>query len=71
MADIYVRYVNGVVKSAGTTKLEWDVLAQIPHMTAWDLKMADSDISRQIDADQAANADEFFAYVKQRLAAQG
>ncbi|MEH6636959.1 MAG: hypothetical protein V7700_15660 [Halioglobus sp.] len=28
--------------------------------------MADSDISRKIDADHAANADEFMAYVRSR-----
>jgi glutathione S-transferase len=68
MADIYVRYVNSVVKMMGGSMLDWDILADIPGMTEWDARMADSDIARKIDADQAANADEFFAYVKASFA---
>ena len=64
LADIYVRYVNTVVKMAGSSMLEWDILAEIEGMTAWDAQMADSEIARKIDADQAANAEGFFAHIK-------
>jgi len=32
--------------------------------------MADSDIARKIDADQAANAEEFMAFVSSQIAEQ-
>ncbi|MCZ6831928.1 MAG: glutathione S-transferase family protein, partial [Gammaproteobacteria bacterium] len=67
MADIYVRYVNTVVKMAGSSLLEWDILPEIADMSEWDAQMADSDIARKIDADQAANAEDFFAYLKRRF----
>jgi glutathione S-transferase len=68
MADIYVRYVNSVVKMMGSSMLDWDILAEIPGMTEWDAQMADSDIAHKIDADQAANAEEFYNHVKANFA---
>jgi len=66
MADIYLRYVLSVVESAGVSKMNWDIVAEVPGLKQWQAMMADSDISRRVDADQAANAKGFFAYLKQR-----
>jgi len=68
MADIYVHYVNAVVNSVGSRQLEWDILAEIPGMKAWDKGMRDSDIARTIEADRRANAPEFAAYISDYLA---
>ncbi len=67
MADIYLRYVLKVVELAGTTKLEWDIIGSVPGMAEWSEMMADSDISRKVDADQAANMPEFMGIIKERL----
>jgi glutathione S-transferase len=66
MADIYLRYVLSVVESSGSSKMNWDIVDQVPGLKQWQAMMADSDISRRVDADQAANAKGFFAYLKQR-----
>ena len=67
MADIYVRYVLSVVETAGTAKMDWDIIAEIPGLGEWQAMMADSDIARKIDADREANGPEFFAYLKKRF----
>jgi glutathione S-transferase len=67
MADIYLRYVLKVVAMAGTSKLEWDIVGAVPGMAQWQEMMAESDISRQVDAEQAENLPEFMGYVQQRL----
>jgi glutathione S-transferase len=67
MADIYVRYVLSVVGMAGSTKLDWNIVAEIPGLTEWSAMMAESDIARKIDADRDANAPEFFNMIKQRF----
>jgi glutathione S-transferase len=69
MADIYMRYVLSVVEMAGTAKMDWDIIAEIPGLREWQTMMADSDIARKIDADREANGPEFFAYLKQRFGA--
>jgi glutathione S-transferase len=67
MADIYVRYVLMVVEMAGSAKMEWDIVGDIPGLREWQAMMGDSDIARKIDADRETNAPEFFGYVKKRL----
>jgi glutathione S-transferase len=67
MADIYLRYVMTVVDIAATSKLDWDIGAQIDGLKEWQLMMADSDISRRIDADRDANAEGFFTMIKERF----
>jgi glutathione S-transferase len=67
MADIYMRYVLSVVETAGSTKMDWDIIAEMPGLREWQAMMADSDIARKIDADREANGPEFFAYLKKRF----
>lgn len=67
MADIYLRYVLKVVEMAGSEKLGWDIVAEVPGLAEWQARMADSDIARKIDADQAADGPGFFAYIKKRF----
>jgi len=43
--------------------------ARVPGMNEWDARVADSDISRVVDAGQEANREEFMSYVQQRLGA--
>jgi glutathione S-transferase len=67
MADIYLRYVLKVVNLAGSAKLEWDIVAQIDGLAAWDAMMGESEISQKIDADQEANGPHFFNHLKERF----
>jgi len=67
MADIYVRYVLSVVGMAGSTKLAWNIAAEIPGLAEWSAMMAESDIARKVDADRDANAPEFFNMIKKRF----
>ncbi|HSG88801.1 MAG TPA: glutathione S-transferase family protein [Pseudomonadales bacterium] len=62
MADIYVRYVLSVVGLA-TTLLDRDVVAEIDGLGAWAERMAADPVSKRVDADMAANRDDFFAYI--------
>ncbi len=63
LADIYLRYALAIPKMVGPSLLGWDVMAEVEGLAQWDAMMADSDISRKIDADQQANTEEFMAYV--------
>jgi glutathione S-transferase len=65
MADIYLRYVLKVVELGGR-KLNWDIIAQIGGLSEWQAMMADTGISRRIDADEEANGPAFFAHLKER-----
>ena len=67
LADIYLRYALAIPKLAGPSKLNWDILAAVPGLKEWDAMMAESEIAQRVDADQAANADEFMAYVKKHM----
>ena len=69
MADIYVYYVNTIVNSYGSTQLDWDILAEIPGMKAWNTSMSESTIAQNVEAGRVANRPDFVAYVKSRLAA--
>jgi len=66
MADIYLRYVLGVVDLA-SGRLGRDFAAEIKGLGPWRSLMADTDIARRIDADQKANGPAFFAYLKERF----
>lgn len=68
MADIFLRYALAIPKLVGPTHLDLDVLAAVPGLAEWDAMMADSDISRKIDADQQANTADFMAYLAKRSA---
>jgi len=67
MADIYLRYVMSVVDLIGGGALNRDIGAEIEGLKEWRILMAQSDVSKKIDADQAANHEEFFAMVKARM----
>ena len=69
MADIYMHYVNLVIKAAAVTQLDWDVLAEIPGMKEWDEIMQQSDIAKQIEADRLANMAEFMQHVQKQIQA--
>jgi glutathione S-transferase len=66
LADIYLRYVLGVVDIA-SKQLSRDFCAEIHGLADWRSMMADTDIARRIDADQEANGPAFFAYLKKRF----
>lgn len=63
LADIYLRYALSIPKKVGPAHLDWDVMAEIPGLAKWDAMMADSDISRTIDADREANTKDFMDYI--------
>ncbi len=63
LADIYLRYALAIPKLVGPTLLQWNPLDAVEGLAEWDALMASSDISKKIDADQRANAEEFMAYV--------
>ncbi|MDP5054837.1 MAG: glutathione S-transferase family protein [Congregibacter sp.] len=65
LADIYLRYVLGVVALAGD-QLHRDFVGEIEGIGPWQSMMADTDIARKIDADKKANGPAFFAYIRER-----
>lgn len=67
MADIYLRYVMFLVDMAGLGPLKWDAGSEIKGLREWEARMADSDISRRVDADHEANTKPFFDYISTRL----
>lgn len=62
MADIYLRYVLQMVKT-GESVLERDIISEVKGLKDWQSRMAEDPIAQRIDADRAANRDEFFAYI--------
>ncbi|MCB1701631.1 MAG: glutathione S-transferase family protein [Pseudomonadales bacterium] len=67
MADIYLRYVLMVVENCGSTKLDWDIVAEINGLREWQAMMGDTAIARRVDADMRANHPEFLALLKERF----
>ena len=67
LADIYVHYVLKVATMAASSQLQRDLYQEIPGLGDWEQLMTDTEIARKIDADNAANQPEFFAYVQKRL----
>ncbi len=63
LADIYLRYALAIPKLIGPSQLDWDIVAAIPGLSDWDAMMADSEISKRIDADQRDNTAEFMAHI--------
>ena len=63
LADIHLRYALAIPKLVGPAQLDFDVVAAVDGLAQWDAMMADSDISRKIDADMSANLPDFMAYV--------
>ncbi|MGH1372139.1 MAG: glutathione S-transferase family protein [Cellvibrionaceae bacterium] len=67
LADVYLRYALAIAKLVGPSFLQWNVLDSVEGLSQWDKLMADNEISQKIDADQAANAEEFMAYVSGQM----
>ena len=63
LADIYLRYALAIPKMVGPSKLDWNVMDEVPGLQAWDTMMADTDIARKVDADLSDNTADFMAYV--------
>jgi glutathione S-transferase len=63
LADIYLRYVLAIPKLVGPSQLQWDVLPAVPGLAEWDARMAEDAVSKQVDADQQGNMQDFMAYV--------
>lgn len=63
LADIYLRYALSIPKMAGPAHLEWNIMEAVPGLAAWDAMMAESGISKSIDADMRANTADFMAHV--------
>ena len=63
LADIYLRYVLSVVMMACPPLLGWQAADEIDGLGEWLALMAESDISKKIDADHKANEPGFMAYV--------
>ena len=47
----------------GPSQLDWNVKDKVPGLAEWGVLMADSDISRKIDADMRDNAADFRDYI--------
>lgn len=63
LADIYLRYALAIPIMVGPTHLKWNVLEVVPGLASWYTMMAESDISKSIDADLQANTADFMAYI--------
>jgi len=66
LADIHLRYALAIPSMVGPSQLDWDILAAVDGLPQWYEMMANSDISRKIDADMRDNAEDFMAYVQSR-----
>ena len=69
MADIYVYHVNTIVSTFGASQLDWDVLAEVPGMKAWNDSMSQSVIAQRVEADRMANMPEFIQKVTAQIKA--
>ena len=63
LADIYLRYALSIPKMVGPSQLDWNVKDKVPGLAEWSVLMADSDISRKIDADMRDNEEAFMSYI--------
>lgn len=66
MADIHLRYALAIPRLVGPSQLDWDIVAAVDGLPQWYELVSDSDISRKIDADMAANYEDFMAYLASR-----
>lgn len=63
-ADIFVRYMFVVAKMAAFKVYDWKLLEDHPKLKAWEATMAESDISKKVDADAKAAMADLTAYFK-------
>lgn len=66
LADVYLRYSVAIPKMVGPSQMDWDIVASVNGLAQWDAMMADSDISRKVDADMRDNLEEFMGYIASR-----
>ena len=66
LADIYLRYALYIPMMVGPPLLDWQATEEISGLADWLDLMADSDISRKIDADLKDNEPEFRAFIASR-----
>ena len=66
MADIYLRYALWVPDMVCPKCIAWRASEAVQGLADWQALMADSDISRKVDADTADNQADFMAYVAAR-----
>ena len=66
LGDIYLRYALSIPKTVGPSHLNWNVKEEVPGLAEWGVLMADSDISRKIDADMHENAADFMAHISKK-----
>lgn len=66
LGDIYLRYALSIPKMVGPAHLNWNVKEEVPGLAEWGVLMADSDISRKIDADMHENAADFMAHISKK-----
>lgn len=69
MADIYLYYVNTIVSTFATNQLDWDILAEVPGMKAWNETMSQSAIAQHVETDRLANKPEFMQKLKEQFQA--
>ena len=63
MADIFMRYALAIPNMVSPRLLDFDPISAIQGLGDWQKMIADSDISRKIDADQLENQPEFMAKI--------
>ncbi len=63
MADIFMRYALSIPTMVKPLLPDSDPLLAVPGLAEWQRIMANTDIARRIDADQAANYAEFMARI--------
>lgn len=64
MADVVLRYCMLTCKLATGAVYQWDVLAEVPGLRAWDDMMASADISKQLDKAMQEGMGAFLEAVK-------
>ncbi len=63
LADIYLRYALVIPRMVGPRFLDWDPTEKLAELPQWESLMADSDVSRKVDADTRENQAEFMAHI--------
>ena len=61
-----VKHALMIPKTVGPSHLNWNVKEEVPGLAEWGVLMADSDISRKIDADMHENAADFMAHISKK-----
>jgi glutathione S-transferase len=63
LADIYLRYALVIPKMVGPRFLGWDASEGLAALPQWEKLMADSEVSRKVDADHRDNETDFMAHI--------